>query len=125
MTSLSLIVLDVSKVGLPYKISSSLEEASVSNPSIRGYGIQQRKGTTYLVRNIELSFLGLTPEEFDALQEIFSILDPFTVYSAQLHRTEPYLLGKPRTYSFKEYNTKQYPTLVKAYDIQVSFRILK
>lgn len=118
---LTILTLPTAKILLPYEISSSLPKDQ--GVKFVGFTVEQTSGFFGLMRTLKLTYVGLTGTELASF-DIFNIQDPYTVFSVQLSRTEPYIIGKPSELSITPRRKLLAGTYSTVFDLTFSARIL-
>lgn len=114
--------LPTTKLSLPYEINSSLDrDFSIKHG---GFMIYSPMGFYPLNRALKLQYVELSQAELDAF-DVFSIDDPYTIFTIQLTRTEPYTVGKPQEIMIAERSKMEGVNRVKVFDLSFSVRIFK
>ena len=118
---LTILDLPTTKILLPYEITSSLPKDQ--GVKFGGFAVKQTSGFFGLLRTLKLSYIGLTASELTVF-DVFNIQDPYTVFSIQLSRSEPYVIGKPSELSITPKRKLSAGVYSIVYDLTFSARIL-
>lgn len=119
--NLTILALPTNKLAIPYEINSVLTKEQT--PKHRGFLATQTYGFQNLVRTLKLTYLDLTENDL-AVFDVFSIQDPYTVFSIQLTQAAPYIIGKPSELT-KTPRRKFYQGVISiVWDLSFSARIL-
>lgn len=118
----TILELPTTKLSLPYEITSSLDRDLL--PQHGGFIVYTTVGFLPLNRVLKLQYVGLTQAELDAFN-VFNIDDPYTIFTIQLTRAEPYTIGKPQEIMIAESNKLEGLVQTKVFDLSFSVRIFK